>query len=360
MIGDADNTRRPVLAVSMGDPLGIGPEVIVKALADRGLRQRARFRVFGSSRAMDAAALAAGITPYWWRIAHSAERPMIEAALHHDVLVLDYPEMDFDLPEAGLTAPGPSRNGGAASYRWVEDAIALAQAAEGDPRRADGIVTAPIAKRSWYLAGHRQFAGHTELLAHRFHARRHGMLFVGPSLRVMLVTIHIPLASVSGQLSVGRILDAIELANRACVEMGVERPRIGVCGLNPHAGENGLMGDEDDRVIRPAVGAAVEKGVDASGPWPADTLFLAAAAPPAGGGKYDCVVAMYHDQGLIPVKLLDRDRTVNVTVGLPAIRTSPAHGTAFDIAGRNVADPASMRAAIELAIEMARRRVPAR
>ncbi len=138
--------------------------------------------------------------------------------------------------------------------------------------------------------------------------------------------------------------------------MGISLPRIAVCGLNPHAGEGGILGDEDDRLIAPAVAAAVKRGVDATGPWPADTVFLAAAAPPHGKGRFDCVVAMYHDQGLIPAKLIDAGRTVNVTVGLPTVRTSPAHGTAFDIAGQNKADSAPMRAAIELALKMVAQR----
>jgi 4-hydroxythreonine-4-phosphate dehydrogenase len=349
--------HRPVLAVSMGDPSGIGPEIIVKALADRVLRQRARYRVFGSSRAMDATARAAGITPYWWRIAHDADAAMIGAALHHDVLVLDYPEFDVEpgSSEAEPARPGPSAAGGAASFRWVEDAIVAAKHPVNHPMHADAIVTAPISKTSWTMAGgaHKQFPGHTELLAHRLHAKRHGMLFVGPSLRVMLVTIHIPLMAVGPHLTTRRVLDAIELAAQSCREMGMVQPRIAVCGLNPHAGEGGILGDEDERVIRPAVAMAGEKGIDATGPWPADTLFLAAAAPPHGKGMYDCVVAMYHDQGLIPVKLLDREKAVNVTVGLPTVRTSPAHGTAFDIAGMNRADAGSMRAAVEVAIGMA-------
>lgn len=340
----------------MGDPLGIGPEIIVKSLADPGVRQRALFRVFGSARALDAAARGAGITPFWQSIDHGADAATLQASAHHDTLVLDYPELDFAPADAGLSGPGPSRPGGAASFRWVEDAIAAGASPPGGPPHADAIVTGPISKTSWSLAGHTRFPGHTELLAHRLHAARHGMLFVGPSLRVMLASIHIPLMAVGAFLTTQRVLDAIDLAAQSCREMGIAAPRLGVCGLNPHAGEGGILGDEDERVIRPAIRAAIERGIDATGPWPADTLFLSAAAPPAGKGLHDCVVAMYHDQGLIPVKLLDRERAVNVTVGLPTVRTSPAHGTAFDIAGQNRADPGSMRAAIELAIGMCERR----
>ena len=178
------------------------------------------------------------------------------------------------------------------------------------------------------------------------------MLFVGPSLRVMLATIHVPLVAVRDALTIGKVFEAIELADAACRDLGVARPRIAICGLNPHAGEGGILGVDESEVITPAIEQARRKGVDASGPFPADTIFNAAAAPPHGRGAYDCVVAMYHDQGLIPVKLLDGRLAVNTTVGLPTVRTSPAHGTAFDIAGKNAADPCSMRAAIELAVRM--------
>jgi 4-hydroxythreonine-4-phosphate dehydrogenase len=178
------------------------------------------------------------------------------------------------------------------------------------------------------------------------------MLFVGPHLRVMLATIHVPLMRVGAMLTWARVLESIELSHEACVALGVERPRIAVCGLNPHAGEGGILGWEDERVIAPAVSSAQAAGICATGPLPGDTVFKAACARPFGRGDFDCVVAMYHDQGLIPVKLIDGERAVNVTVGLPAIRTSPAHGTAFDIAGTNSASQVSMGEAIDLAIRM--------
>jgi 4-hydroxythreonine-4-phosphate dehydrogenase len=187
------------------------------------------------------------------------------------------------------------------------------------------------------------------------------MLFAGPSLRVILATIHVPLMAVGAALSTRLVLDTIVLAARACEQLGVAKPRIAVCGLNPHAGEGGLLGAEDRAIISPAIASAIAKGLDATGPHPADTIFHKALMTDGrrrdATNGYDCVVAMYHDQGLIPVKLADPRSTVNVTVGLewqgrPVIRTSPAHGTAFDIAGRNLADPASMLSAIELALEM--------
>ena len=332
----------------MGDPMGIGPEIIVKALAST--RYPARVHIYGQAEALVAAARSAGIEPFWRNI--SRDDPQVPEA---DVLLLDHREFNVHgAPGGGVSTSvhGPSAHAGAASFAFVEHAIAAAQLPDGHPRKAHAIVTAPISKTSWHLAGITKYPGHTELLAERLHAPDSGMLFVGPSLRVMLATIHIPLAEVPRVLTTERVLQAIMLAHRACVDLGIARPRIAVCGLNPHAGEGGILGKEDDAVIAPAIAKAREAGVGVTGPHPADTLFNAAAAPPFGSGLHDCVVAMYHDQGLIPAKLLDGKKTVNVTTGLPMPRTSPAHGTAFDIAGKNVADAASMRAAIELAVRM--------
>ncbi|MBL8762920.1 MAG: 4-hydroxythreonine-4-phosphate dehydrogenase PdxA [Phycisphaerae bacterium] len=342
----------PRIAISMGDPGGIGPEIIVKALADPGLRTRARFRVFGSARALEEAAEASGVAPYWWNVAHDST--LVGTALAHRVLVLDYPELNAGAvgTRGGGTARtgrrGPTRASGAASFLWVEDALAECLRVARDERRCDALVTAPISKEAWSLAGRGQFPGHTELLATKVNAKRCGMLFTGPTLNVILATIHLPLMDVRNVLTIGRVFDAIDLGNEGLKSLGVARPRIAVCGLNPHAGENGLLGDEEARVIAPAIRVAQEQGIDARGPFPGDAVFVDAAA-----GRFDLVVAMYHDQGLIPAKLLDRGKTVNVTVGLPVVRTSPAHGTAFDIAGRNRASAESMTAAVETAIRMA-------
>jgi 4-hydroxythreonine-4-phosphate dehydrogenase len=175
------------------------------------------------------------------------------------------------------------------------------------------------------------------------------MMFCSPRLRVALATAHLPLMDVRNVLTIGKVFDPIDLGNQFCKQLGIERPRIAVCGLNPHAGENGLFGDEEQRIVRPAIDAAKHAGIQAHGPFPGDTVFISAAA-----GEWDLVVAMYHDQGLIPVKLLGWDKAVNVTVGLPIVRTSPDHGTAFDIAGQNRASEGSMKAAIELAVKVAR------
>ncbi|MCC6661973.1 MAG: 4-hydroxythreonine-4-phosphate dehydrogenase PdxA [Phycisphaerales bacterium] len=325
---------RPSIAITTGDPGGIGPEVAVKALADPALRGRARCLVLGPAGEFEAAARAAGI-PTFWTVLPAAGR----ALPGEGVTVLDDP--------VAAAPAAANAESGAASFRWVERAISMAMAAPADALHVDAIVTGPISKEAWALAGHGDFPGHTELLAERTGAAQHGMMFVGPRLRVILATAHVPLMQVAGCLTVERVAQTVELGAAACRRLGIARPRIAVCGLNPHAGENGLLGDEDRRVIAPAIARAVAAGIDAGGPYPADAVFSAAVA-----GRYDLVVAMYHDQGLIPAKVLDRDRTVNVTVGLPIIRTSPDHGTAFDIAGRNRAEDGSMKAAIDLAIRM--------
>ena len=351
MLND-DPASRPAICVTLGDPGGIGAEVIVKALADREVRCAARWRILGVGSALHAAAHGAGIEPFWWRVAHGSE--LIETALSHDVTLIDYESAD---PEAA-PAHGPSKRGGELSFRFVEDTIAAARRPEGDPLRARAIVTGPISKAAWALAGRGKYPGHTELLATRFGVKRHAMMFVCEHLRVILATAHLPLMEVRNLLTIGRVFDAIDLGHDACRQLGIERPRIAVCGLNPHAGEGGLLGDEESRLITPAIEVARGHAIEASGPYPADTIFRDAIPQPGRRARFDLVVAMYHDQGLIPVKLLYRDEAVNVTVGLPGVRTSPDHGTAFDIAGKNRADAGSMRAAMLLAARMARGSTP--
>ncbi len=336
----------PTIGVSMGDPLGVGPEVIVKALADPALRARGRFVIYGLGAPLHAAAEKASTDPFWWRVENDS--PVVDAAIGRRVVVRDYESLaDAWRPALSGVAPGPTRAAGQASFQFIEDAIADAKRPEGDARRLDAIVTAPINKEAWALAGRGKYAGHTELLTTRFGAKRSAMLFVAPRLRVVLATVHIPLSEIAQRLTIGRVHDPIDLGYEACLDLGIARPRIAVCGLNPHAGENGLFGDEESRLITPAIQAACEAGIDVRGPFPADTIFNRAL-----NGEFDLVVAMYHDQGLIPVKLLARDEAVNVTIGLPVVRTSPDHGTAFDIAGAGVADAGSMRAALALAIDM--------
>ena len=338
---------RPVIGITLGDPAGVGSEVVVKALADPEVRRLARFVVFGLNELMAYAADLGEVEPFWHRVQHGADRTRHE--LTHDVVVVDFDELSF----LGSARPAASKAGGQASLGFLDAAVAAAKKPI-DAGGVDAIVTAPICKESWSLAGCR-FPGHTELLQSRFGAKRVAMLFAGVDpagqpIRVVLATIHVPLMDLKELLSIGRVFDAADLANEAVTKLGVERPRIGVCGLNPHAGEGGLFGDEEARVIAPAVSMAQEAGMAIRGPFPADTLFT-----PAQRKRFDLFVAMYHDQGLIPVKMLAFDNAVNVTLGLPVVRTSPDHGTAFDIAWKNRADPESMKAAIRFAAASVRR-----
>ncbi len=350
--------RLPIIGVSLGDPFGIGPEVVLKALSDSALRQRAQFHVYGSNTLLTEAAQRLGIHPYWWRVDYGSDR--LQLPLHQDVVVIDHPELDDRLipPAAG---PGPSRIGGLASLLYLNHAIAASKHVSGAPTRLDALVTAPVCKESWVLAGVSKYPGHTELLADALGASRYAMMFVAPQIMVALATIHVPLMQVRNLLTLGQVLTPIELADAACRRwFKLDKPRVAVCGLNPHASENGLFGDEERRVIAPAIEQARKAGIDASGPYPADTIYNAAVGLSPADRRFDVVVAMYHDQGLIPVKLLARDFAVNVTLGLPVPRTSPDHGTAFDIAGQGVADAGSMKSALELAVTMAQHRATSR
>lgn len=325
----------------MGDPAGIGAEVIVKALADPEIRKLARYVIYGMNELLAYAADLAEIEPYWHRLQHDAERA--EHALVHDVVCLDYDEYSM----LGSTAHQPTKQGGQFSRRFIDDALAAAQRPI-DSAGIDALVTAPISKRSWSLAGFDRWPGHTEYLQTKTRAKRVAMMFNAPQINTILATIHIPLMDIRNQLTIGRVFDTIDLGQEAMQRLGIAKPRIAVCGLNPHAGENGLFGDEEQRLITPAIEVARKAGIDVRGPFPADSLFT-----PPNLSRYDLFVAMYHDQGLIPVKMLAFDSAVNTTLGLPLIRTSPDHGTAFDIVGKNRANPGSMKAAIALAVRKA-------
>jgi len=327
--------QRPTIGITMGEPCGIGAEIIVKALANDQLRRRARYVVFGLAEQLAYTADSLEKNFAFHRDHHEDIRRYM-----HDLVVLDYDE----IPMPVVMPRGPSKIGGQTSMAFCLDAIEAAQ-----DKYIDAIVTAPISKTSWQLAGHRKYPGHTELLADKFKAKHVAMMFVCPQLRVALATIHVPLMSIRNRLTIGCVFNPIELADQALREwFGIDKPRIAVCGLNPHAGEAGQFGDEESRIIAPAILMAGEAGINATGPFPADTVYLKALAE-----GFDCVVAMYHDQGLLPVKLLAWRDAVNLTLGLPVVRTSPDHGTAFDITGKNKADPSSMIAAISLAIDLA-------
>jgi 4-hydroxythreonine-4-phosphate dehydrogenase len=318
----------------MGEPAGIGPEVVVKALAEPEIRRAAKFIVFGMNEQLCYAADKAEIEPFWGR--HQHEK--ISRNYPNKVVVADYDE--YSIP---VWIKGANKVGGEASIRFCLDAINAAR--DGI---IDAVVTAPISKASWKLAG-AKWPGHTEMLAEHCKSPRKVMMFVAGPLKLALATIHEALFEVRHKFTIGCVFEPIDLLNDALKEyFDIANPKIGVAALNPHASEDGQFGDEEQRIISPAILLAQEQGINCLGPFPADTLFLRAA-----NGEFDGVVAMYHDQGMIPVKLLDFEKAVNITIGIPIIRTSPAHGTAFDIAGQDIANPAGMKSAIITAIRMA-------
>jgi 4-hydroxythreonine-4-phosphate dehydrogenase len=328
---------KPLIGITMGDPAGIGAEVTVKALADPEIRQLGRFVIYGLSEAIEYAADLAEINPFWFRLPHEAVPPRIESG----VIVADFDEISYPAERVH----GPSTEGGMASMRFLDAAIQGVIKGE-----SEAIVTAPISKESWHLAGYR-FPGHTEKLGYTFRTRKVTMMFIGGKLRVSLASIHEPLFELRNSFTIGRVFTPIDhMAEALSRWFGIEHPRIAVCGLNPHAGEHGLFGDEEERIILPAITMAREAGWFVEGPFPADTLFRKALQ-----GHYDGVVAMYHDQGLIPIKLIAFESSCQMTLGIPLVRTSVDHGTAFDIAGQNVACPESMKTAIRIACEVALR-----
>jgi 4-hydroxythreonine-4-phosphate dehydrogenase len=320
-----------IVAVTMGDPTGIGPEIVAKVFGEDGAR---RALVVGDvammRRAIELLGLPLRVNP--------VERPADARFAPGSVDVLAATDLPPDLPY-GAVDP----RGGGAAYEYVRRAVELAMDDE-----VHAIATAPLNKEAMHLAGFR-YPGHTEVLAALTGVEDYAMMLVTDELRVVHVSTHVALSEAIRRVQPERELTVIRLADRSLRALGVERPRVAVAGLNPHAGEAGLFGTEDRDAIAPAVEAARAEGIDASGPWPPDTVFMQARR-----GRFDVVVVQYHDQGHIPIKLMGFDTGVNVTVGLPFFRTSVDHGTAFDIAGTGRADHASMRAALDLAVWFAR------
>ncbi len=317
------------LALTMGDPAGIGPEIALKALAAQP--DPSAFPILG-----DPLVLRAAAEPF-------------ALAVHEMAAVGDMRKGAFNLLPTSRLATLPalgavSADAGAAAYAAIARGIRLAMAGE-----IAGIVTAPIHKEALKAAGH-SYPGHTEILAGHAQAEV-AMMLANEDIKTVLVTIHMALRDAIGAADYNAQIHAIKLAQKGLVQMGVEKPRIAVAGLNPHAGEGGRFGDEEIRIITPAIKAMRAKGLDVSGPWPGDTVFMMARE-----GKFDVVVAQYHDQGLIPVKYMGLEKGVNITLGLPFVRTSPDHGTAFDIAGTGRADPSSMITALEMAQKLAANR----
>jgi len=312
-------SKKPKIGITMGELNGIGPEIVVKALGSEEIRELCEPVVFGSARVLERAEKLVG---------RKVECELIEAG-------------DFRIEDL---MPGKADEAsGRASLAYIEKAVESAVNKE-----IDAIVTAPICKESIHMAGS-TYPGHTEMLADLTNSEEAVMMFEGPSFRVALVTIHTALANVPGLITLDRVFSTILTANDSLINLfKIPEPKIAVCGLNPHAGESGVFGREEIESIEPAVSKAREIGIDVTGPMPADTLFYY-----ANQGTWDAVVAMYHDQGLVPFKMLSFEDGVNVTLGLPIIRTSPDHGTAFDIAWDGNADPTSMISAIKVALRLA-------
>ncbi len=311
-------STKPKIGITMGDPNGVGPEVIVKALSHPDIAGSCEIVIFG-------------------------DRGVIEKAAGSSL-----PEVNIIEPSdfgSGDLKPGfIDRKAGQASLDYIKAAVQSAMAAE-----IDAVVTAPISKESTHLAGS-TYPGHTEMLKDLTDADQAVMMFEGSTFKVMLVTIHEALANVPDLITKERVLSTIKITHDALIkQFRIAEPKIVVCGLNPHAGESGVFGREEIDHIIPAVEEAKDQGVHLEGPLPADTLFYY-----ANRGRWDAVVAMYHDQGLIPFKMISFNDGVNITLGLPIIRTSPDHGTAFDIAWQGSADPSSMVEAVKVAVRLAK------
>jgi 4-hydroxythreonine-4-phosphate dehydrogenase len=333
----ASSKTRPIVAITMGDASGVGPEVIMKALARPEVLALCRPLVVGDAIRLREAG----------------------AVIHSDLTVnalttpaeARYAPSTVDCIDLGLIPAGHpfgtlSALSGEGAFRYIERATRLVEAGE-----ADAICTAPLSKEALHAAGHK-YPGHTELLAALTHTPEVSMMLVSPKLRVIHVTTHIGLMDAIRKIEPGLVERTIARGHETLVKAGIANPRIGVCGINPHAGENGLFGQgEEAEKIIPAVLACQAKGWRVVGPLPADTLFYLAVR-----GDYDLVVAMYHDQGHGPIKVLGLESGVNVTIGLPVVRTSVDHGTAFDIAGKGIADEGSLIEALRQAVDLAPKR----
>ena len=339
-----DRPRALPIALTLGDACGIGPETLVRAFA-RGEAEGCV--VYGDAAWLARTARAMSFSP-------DSSRPVIVAlddltewrgTPRGAMPVLPIVQLPEDLVIGQVDA-----RAGAAAFACID-----AAARDAIAGRVAAVVTAPIHKAALHAAGV-DFPGHTEILQHIAGGVPVRMMLANDQLKTVLVTVHMALRQAIDAVTAKAVLHTLRIAHQGGRGWGVERPRIAVAGLNPHAGESGLFGDEEARVIAPAIAQARSEGIEASGPYPPDTVFMRARhAPPEHPGAFDMVVAMYHDQGLIPVKYLGVEQGVNVTLGLPFVRTSPDHGTAFDIAGRDLADPSSLIAAIRMARQLSAR-----
>ncbi|MDR2723205.1 MAG: 4-hydroxythreonine-4-phosphate dehydrogenase PdxA [Cellulomonadaceae bacterium] len=324
----------PVIAVTMGDGAGVGPECCVAACLDPSVLAVSRPIVIGDLTRLEQAASILGLTPRFHVIDDAADA--VDAA--NTINVIDLNLLPADLPWGQLSAVA-----GDAAYQYIARAAALVQAGQ-----AQAICTAPLNKAALHLGGH-MYPGHTEMLAALTNTDEVSMMLATPKLRVIHVTTHIGLIDAIARIEPGLVERTTRRGHDALVRAGIAKPHIGVCAINPHAGENGLFGyGEEEEKIAPAIAALQADGIDAVGPLPADTAFFL-----AGRGDYDLIVAMYHDQGHGPIKVLGIEEGVNITVGLPVIRTSVDHGTAFDIAGSGRVDTRSMSEAMRQAAALA-------
>jgi 4-hydroxythreonine-4-phosphate dehydrogenase len=335
LLGSKKLGTRPIVGITMGDPAGIGPEIIVKGLADPQIYEICKPVVFGDSGALSL---------------YGNGRLVIKEIGRPSEAEGKIGEIDLigvcHLGQEALS-PGVSHiQGGGAMVDCVITAVEMAKSGE-----IAAVVTCPISKALMHLAGY-DYEGHTQLIASLTHCRDYVMMLAGDRLRVALVTIHCALKEVPSLLSKEKVYMTIAVTSKAlALDFGIQKPRLAIAALNPHAGEAGLFGDEEEKTILPAIEKARMDGYLAAGPYPADTLFHKAA-----NGDFDAVVAMYHDQGLIPLKMLHFSNAVNVTLGLPIVRTSVDHGTAYDIAGKGIADASSLKSAIQTAVVMAKNR----
>ena len=324
----------PRIGITMGDPAGIGPEVVLKAVAEEEVRRACIPVIIGDAQLL----------------AHTARTLDLQSG--YDIVRADEPFPEHSEPViyhldniSGFIEPGiESGAAGKAAGGYIEAAVELCAAGS-----IDAVATAPINKRALFLGGY-SFPGHTEFFAHLTGAEEYAMAFVAGNLRIVLLSTHVPLSEAIRLVERDRIVKRINLANRELQRWGIERPRVAVAALNPHGAEGGLFGVEEASEIIPAIEACRRDDINVQGPFSADTVFLRASR-----GEFDAVIACYHDQAMIPVKCLSFGEAVNVTLGLPFIRTSVDHGTAFDIAGKGLAEHSSMVAAIKLAAELSTR-----
>jgi 4-hydroxythreonine-4-phosphate dehydrogenase len=323
------------IAITLGDAAGIGPEIVVKTFLETSFIAQNPALVIGDAVSVQRHITELANTQLKMRIISHLNEHQFEPGC---IDVLNVSQLPANLPMGQISAAA-----GQAAFDAIKHAIDLANSGQ-----LSAICTAPIHKEALFAAGV-PFPGHTEMLAELSGTQDYGMMLANPQLRTLLVTVHCSVLEAVKKLSTELELRIIRLAHRSLQSMGIAKPRIAVAGLNPHAGEGGLFGREDLDIIAPAIAKARAEGIDASGPHPGDTVFMHARK-----GRYDIVVAQYHDQGLIPVKLLGVEDGVNITAGLPFVRTSPDHGTAFDIAGQGIADPASMKTALATAHQLVR------